>query len=287
MILISVVIPLYNSRNYICQAVDSALAQVEGLKRLQDTGKISEKVSLEIIVVDDCSNDGGQIILENHLIENDFDVTNKYGNNRVCQLESTDGIVVEINRLEENSGVATARNYGVTRANGEYVAFLDSDDMWVDGKLAKQYQLLQKTGADLCNTARQMMESDGTVLEHMIPTPKNITLEKLEHSNYINCSSVLVKKDVIAKYPMEHSDAHEDYFAWLRMLQDGVKMVGINEPLLLYRLVDTGKSRNKFKSAKMHYKTYRYAGYSATKASKLMMFYILNGLKKYKGIKKI
>lgn len=249
--MVSIIIPVYNAKSYICEAVASALTQ--------ETDK-------ELIVLDDGSTDASMDVLERWL--------EGHGD-----LVADTKVIVQKN--QKNAGVAQTRNKGVRLASGEYIAFLDADDRFVNGKLQKQVAKLKETGADLCNTARRLIRADGTETETVIHTPEVITLSQLEHSNRINCSSVLVRRETALRFPMAHSDAHEDYLTWLHMLQNGVTMVGIDEPLLEYRLSESGKSRNKWKSAKMTYHTYRYAGYSRMKSVRLLGCYMINGVKKY------
>ncbi len=249
--MVSIIIPVYNAKSYICEAVASALTQ--------ETDK-------ELIVLDDGSTDASMDVLERWLEGH-------------ADLVADTKVIVQKN--QKNAGVAQTRNKGVRLASGEYIAFLDADDRFANGKLQKQIAKLKETGADLCNTARRLIRADGTETETVIHTPEVITLSQLEHSNRINCSSVLVRRETALRFPMAHSDAHEDYLTWLHMLQNGVTMVGIDEPLLEYRLSESGKSRNKWKSAKMTYHTYRYAGYSRMKSVRLLVCYMINGVKKY------
>lgn len=88
-------------------------------------------------------------------------------------------------------------------------------------------------------------------------------------------------KEILLKYPMQHSEVHEDYLTWLQMLRAYPYAVGIDEPLLEYRLSAHGKSRNKLKSARMTYRTYRLAGYPVWKSCRMFLSYMINGLKKY------
>ncbi len=270
--MISVVIPSYNSGKYLIKAVDSAL--------IQDADK-------EIIIIDDCSSDESiYYFVKNY--KKDFEPESELV--RIGEYPHTvlywKGLIgdtpVTVLKNTVNLGVAKTRNTGVEIATGEYIAFLDSDDWWVEGKLGRQERWMKKTGAVLCNTAREIMDADGTPVGNIIHTPKTITLKHLMKTNYINCSSVMVKREVMLKYPMEHPDAHEDYLTWLRILRDYEKAVGIDEPLLKYRLSKGGRSRNKLRAAKMTYKTYRYAGFGTLKASFMMIAYTYNGLKKYK-----
>lgn len=280
--MVSVVIPVYNAGTFINEAVDSALSQ---------------DVEMEIVLVDDASTDESVEIVIQHLrecyagCENDAtSVEHGAGIGSCEEVFAVQGIwagtcrntFVRIYRNKENRGVAETRNTGVKLAQGEYIALLDADDKWMPGKLAHQMKMLQDTGACLCNTARLLIREDGSSTGHVIHTPERISLSMLKKTNYINCSSVLVRRDVLLRYPMCHGeDAHEDYLAWLMLLQEYDCVVGIDEPYLLYRLSEQGKSRNKCKAAQMTYRTYRYAGYGRLRSAWMMIPYMLHGVMKH------
>jgi teichuronic acid biosynthesis glycosyltransferase TuaG len=80
---------------------------------------------------------------------------------------------------------------------------------------------------------------------------------------------------------MEHADSHEDYILWLKILQVHGFACGINEPLLRYRLSNTGKSGSKLKSAKMTFMVYRYMGFGLPKSILCFCSYALHGVRKY------
>lgn len=278
--MVSVIIPVYNAGEYVIEAVKSAIIQ---------------RVEKEIIVVDDASNDGCITKLISHLDalsgDNKFDKAAEAGfyNGKTASLIYCKKIInsygmsceisVRIYRNEQNIGVADTRNMGVELAYGSYIAYLDADDVWDDGKLEHQLDILEKTGACLCNTARRMINASGETTERIMHTPEKITLKMLKNTNYINCSAVLITREAAKKYPMEHADdCHEDYLTWLRLLADIDYVVGIDEPYLLYRLSPAGKSRNKLKAAQMTYHTYCYAGYGRVRAFFMMFAYILYGI---------
>lgn len=243
-LLVSVVIPAYNSAKHISNAIDSALSQ---------------DVALEVIVIDDCSSD-------------DLDkVMSKYA--------SIPNVVYLKN--DNNIGAAGTRNKGVSIAKGEYIAFLDADDYWCSGKLKKQLELIKTTGCVLCATGRELIDSDGNPTGKTIPVKEIITYKDLLKHNSINCSSVLIKTEVAREFPMHSDDCHEDYIMWLEVLQKYQKACGINEPILKYRLSNTGKSGNKFKSAKMTFMVYRKMGFGWFKSIKCFLSYMFNGIKKY------
>lgn len=241
---VSVVIPSYNSGGTIETAVDSALAQ---------------NVPVEVIIVDDCSQDNTEQVL-----------TKYRGDSRVRILLN-----------ETNSGVAESRNRGVKEAACDRVAFLDSDDMWEEGKLDKQLKLMDRTGAVLCSTARELINEDGSRTGRVLEVPETVTYRQLLRGNVINCSSVLADRDVLMKYPMGNDDIHEDYICWLQILKAGGRAVLINEPLLLYRVVKNSKSGSKMSSAKKTFAVYRKMGYGIFRSCLFFVNYAVNGVKKY------
>lgn len=278
--MISVVIPVYNAGEYVIEAVKSA---------------IDQDVEKELIVIDDCSTDGCVDRLTEYLdslngeIQRTQDAAGYTYDDVVSlpiyvrTLTDVRGIFgdvkIRVYRNKENAGVAVSRNIGVQLSEGEYIAYLDADDVWKENKLICQLRAIETSGSCLCNTARRLMTFDGVRTDKIIHTPVRITLDMLRHTNYINCSSVLIKKEVAVKYPMEHDrDSHEDYLTWLRILSDFDYVIGIDEAYLLYRLSPEGKSRNKLKSAGMTYRTYCYAGYGRIRAGLMLFSYAVNGL---------
>ncbi len=265
---ISVVIPAHNPGKYLLQAVKSAVKQ---------------DMDLEIIVVDDASTDGACERLKTKAMSR-FGAKNITKDKNLWRGEfSTAGrhIWLLVLTLEKQQGVAEARNAGVRIAQGRYIAFLDADDMWENGKLAKQLELCEREHAAICNTGRLLVKADGSRTKHVFSTPERITLKDLECDNVINCSSVLCRKEVLKRFPMERSDAAEDYLTWLKVLRAGYLVIGIDEPLLLYRLLPGSKSANKIKAVRMHYKSLLAAGYKSGRALKLTARYLVAGVKKY------
>ena len=242
--LVSVVIPGYNCSGSIRCAIDSALMQ---------------RVPLEVIVINDCSPDDLDGVMAGY----------------------ADNPAVIYVKNERNMGASQSRNRGVSLARGEYVAFLDSDDRWAEEKLAKQLDAMEKSGAVLCCTARELLTPEGESTGRIIPVRERIRYRDLLKQNSINCSSVLLRTDVAREFPMHHEDSHEDYIMWLEILREYGFAVGINEPLLLYRLSNTGKSGSKLHSAGMTFRVYRYMGFGYAKSVCCFCSYALHGVSKY------
>ena len=213
---------------------------------------LAQNVPLEIIVVDDGGNEGLEALLGGKAI---------------------------LLKNEQNLGAAESRNRGIAHAKGKYVAFLDADDLWLPGKLQKQLDAIGDKV--LCCTARELMTPEGVCTGRIIGVKERITYRELLKHNSINCSSVLLRRDVALEFPMEHADSHEDYILWLKILQKYQEAVGINEPLLRYRLSNTGKSGSKLNSAKMTFRVYRYMGFGMVKSMICFCSYAIHGAYKY------
>ena len=218
--LVTVIIPLYNGARTIVETLRSACAQT-----------VRE---LEILVIDDGSSDGGPALVE------DF---------------SRDDARVRLLRNEKNLGVGRTRNRGMREARGEYLAFLDSDDLWKPQKLQRQLALLEETGADLCFAAYAFIDEAGKETGREYRVPQSVDYDGLLGENVIGCSTVVLRRSRTQGFWMDPHYFHEDYVFWLELLKSGRRAVGINEVLVLYRT--GGRSGNKLRAAKNRWIVYR------------------------------
>ena len=246
--LISVVMPAYNAEKTIAKAIQSARVQTYS--------------DIEVIIVDDCSQDETVKIAASYAKKD----------NRIKVFQN-----------QTNMGAAFARNRGVEEAGGDWIAFLDSDDRWVPSKLEKQSDILIKNPlCPLYYTGSAFENDEGTKCSYILSVPEHLKYRDLLKQNLISCSSVLVKKEALMKFPMKSDPMiHEDLAAWLKILKDGSEAVGINEPLLIYRISSKSKSVNKLRAARMQWRTYQAAGIGYWKSMRYFFTYAWRNIKKY------
>lgn len=249
--LISVIIPAYQAEEYIEKALISALEQKGNFK-------------LELIIVDDASTDNTGKIIKS--------ILDRYKEANIKYI-----------RNETNTGVVKARNIAIDISKGDYIAFLDSDDWWIENKINRQLEKMKTEDAVLCYTARRLVSNEGIVIEEkrFIEVPEQTTYDNLLKTNVISCSSVLACSEVIKEFKFANEEMHEDYLLWLKILKKHGYAVGINEPMLMSRMSKGGRSRNKIRSAKMQLKVYRYLGIGFFKTVYYFLNYALAGFSKY------
>lgn len=247
--LVSIVMPAYNCEKYVTEAIDSVLAQTHK--------------SWELLVIDDGSKD------------NTPQIINEYGNKdfRIKPFSS-----------DKNTGVSATRNRGIELASGDWIAFLDSDDMWEPTKLEKQLKIAEKESAEFLFTRASYINEEGESFKGIFEVPEKLSYKKLRNHNIISCSSVLVKRKYFENIKMEKDEMHEDYAVWLRILKLGVIAYGVNEPLLIYRISRNSKSGNKIKTIKMTYKVFRFIGINPIGSVYFMSRHVLASVDKYRKI---
>ncbi len=248
---VSVVMPAFNAEKTVAQAISSVLAQTHR--------------NLELLIVDDNSTDRTSEIAAEYARRDPR---------------------VRCFKNPRNLGTAGSRNFGVERAGFEYIAFIDSDDMWAPEKLEKQLTLLKKDPhSSLFFTGSAFMDESGNRYAHKLCVPEHITYRQLLKQNLISCSSVLARRETLICHPMqEAAGIHEDFATWLSVLRSEGSAAGLNEPLLIYRIHGSSKSANKLRAAGMQWRTYRHVGLNSLKAAYYFVFYAVRSLRKYRRI---
>lgn len=211
--LVSVITPVYNCEKYIKRTLESVFSQ---------TYK-----EIEIVLVDDQSKDRSAAIIK------------KYQ-------ETHQEIVYFLQ--PENMGAGHARNKALELARGQYVAFLDADDIWKPEKIEKQVQLLHEKKGSFCFTAIEMIDGNDKIIKRKRKVKEEIDYNFLLSNTMIPTSGVMVDRIVKGDFRMHLRRGGQDYATWLRLLRDGSKAYGINVAMTRYRIDGESLSSNKLKS---------------------------------------
>lgn len=186
---------------------------------------------------------------------------------------------IKIVRNATRLGVAESRNKGVELASGEWIAFLDSDDIWREDKLYKQLNFMRAKNARISYTASAYIGSD-----YIMRAVEELDFKKLLRRNIMSCSSIIVERELALKYPFPNGVITEDFAVWLAIVKEGNVAYGLDEPLLFYRLSANSDSSGKFKMAVKTYRTYRHLGVNPMVSALLIFKYALYIAKKQKLI---
>jgi len=197
---VSVVIPAFNAQQYISSAIDSALTQ--------------QGCEIDVIVVDDGSIDGTAEIVQAY-------------KDRVRYVR------------QANAGPAAARNFGVSLATSEWIAFLDADDTWTSGKLKAQLKAASSGRADVIYTNLTNAGDCDSVAKtrSLQELPRGDIFEELLHDNFIPLSSVLIRRQCFVEIGGFREDllGTEDWDMWMRLAAEGVLFEVVHEPLITYQ----------------------------------------------------
>ena len=238
--MVSVIMPAYNAVSTIGESIESVLVQT-----FRDW---------ELIIVNDASSDDTVKIAE------------IYEDSRIL-----------IHSHSTNQGVAAARNTGLQHVKGEYIAFLDSDDLWEKDKLEKQVRFIQENDAAISYTSTAYIRN-GKISGYVLRAEQELTYRNLLKRNLMSCSSVMVRRDYMISFPKGYM--HEDLAVWLQIVKKVGYAHGLDEPLLIYRMGESTKSSSRIKSARMTYNTYINVGYGNFASLLFTLRYALHSISK-------
>lgn len=219
--LVSIVMPAHNCERFVEEAIRSVATQTYG--------------NWELIVVDDCSTD------------KTVEIVNKYVSDRV-----------KLIRMDQNRGAAIARNTGVTEARGEYLAFIDADDLWLPEKLERQVKFMQEKDCEFSFTGYEFADAEGRPNGKVVRVPATITYKQALRNTTIWTSTVMFDMRKLSKKDVEMPNvASEDTATWWKVLKKIECAYGIDEPLAIYRRSNGTLSANKMVAISRIWRLYR------------------------------
>lgn len=219
--LISIIMPAYNAKKYISDSIKSVLNQTYS--------------NWELIVIDDCSTDDTSIIIKEY-----------------CKRDYR----IKYIKQSKNSGAACARNKGIKEANGTYIAFLDSDDLWYSNKLELQVSFMKREDILFSCTYYDKIDENGKAINKIIRYKSQGDYKELL-KNCPGNSTVMYNAEKLGKIYAKNIKRRNDYVLWLDVIKQCKKIYCLNEVLGSHRIVNNSLSSNKSKLIKYHWYIYR------------------------------
>jgi len=220
--LISIVTPSYNCSAYIAQTIGSVSNQ--------------SYQNWEMIIVDDCSTDDSVVVIKKIIKHNP----------RIRLIE-----------LARNVGSAMSRNAALEAANGRFIAFLDSDDIWYPNKLEKQVAFMLKRHAPISFTSYELIDENGVSKNHTIHSVEKLTQIDYLKNTIIGFSTSMIDTRIVGNsFRMMDIRTRQDTSLWITLLGKGFTAHGLNKVLVKYRIHSHSISANKIKAAKQVWNLY-------------------------------
>ena len=174
-----------------------------------------------------------------------------------------------------------ARNYAINKASGRYIAFLDSDDIWLPNKLKVQLDFMKFNNYSFVFSSYQVISENNSNIINEILVPKKISYNQYLKNTIIGCLTLVIDKTYYKGLQMPDLRSSHDMALWLDLLREGKSAFGIQQPLAQYRLVKSSNTSNKFKAIYDVWRVYRnYEGFSFFYSLYNFVFYLFNAIKK-------
>lgn len=243
---VSIITPAYNSAKYISETINSVISQTYS--------------DWELIIIDDHSKD------------DTVDLVQKF-----CEKDNRIKLIV----LDQNCGAGIARNKGIEFADGQYIAFLDSDDIWIENKLDLQIKYMDYKNASICFTGYTIYDESLKRVKSIIKVPESLNLYGYLKNTVIGMSTSMIDRKKVGDFRLNKIRSRQDGILWIELLEKGHYAYGLNKQLVKYRFRNNSISANKFKAMSKVWYIYRaYANLNLIQTSYYFLFYIFNNLKR-------
>ena len=241
--LVSVIMPNYNTEDFIEESVESVLKQ--------------SYRNFELIIVDDLSTDNSV--------------------RKIKELQKLDERIKLI-ELKSNGGAANARNTAIEHANGEFIAFIDSDDIWVDEKLRIQVEFMKKENLTFVGSYYKYIDFEGNDLNKVIRGKTLRNYWQILKDSPGN-STVIYNVRTLGKTYVPIIKKRNDYLMWLNVIKKAKSITILPEILVNYRIRPNSLSHSKKGLVKYHWKIYRkYEHLGMIKSIYLVIYFITKGV---------
>ena len=247
--LVSIITPTYNSEQYIVQTIQSVQAQTYN--------------NWEMLIVDDCSTDSTFEILKQQ-----------------SALDSR----IKIQKLNENSGAAIARNKGIDLVEGSYMTFLDADDIWFPDFIDNSIKTIKSTGYSFVFSSYRRSNENLEFIYSDFIVPEKVTYTDILKTNSISCLTAFLDIKTLGKKTMPIIRKRQDMGLWLQYLKEIPFAYGIKEPKAIYRIRENSLSRDKKKLIKYQWEFYRKVeNLSVIKSFYYLLNWMYLGFMKYRN----
>ncbi|MGY5845943.1 glycosyltransferase family 2 protein [Salegentibacter sp. HM20] len=238
--LVSIIMPAFNAEKFIGEAIESISAQ--------------SWRNWELIVIDDASEDRTSEIIKNFSREE----------SRIQLIENS-----------ENMGAGKSRNLGIEKARGEFIAFLDADDLWKANKLETQVNFMQQNDLGVSFSSYERIDEDGKHRREIVEALPFLTYQKLLRANYVGNLTGIYWVRKTGKIFGPEIRKRQDWGLWLAAIKKGGTAKSIREPLAIYRKRQNSVSGNKWDLLKYNFRIYhRVLGFSFFKSLKCMGMFL-------------
>ena len=241
--LVSVIMPAHNSARFIAETVESVIAQTYP--------------HWELLIVDDNSSDITVAIISDYAARDPR---------------------IRLTELTAKGGPAVARNTAIAKEAGRYVAFLDSDDIWLPHKLAEQIAFMKRTQSPFTYASYERISEEGDPLG-VVTVPHRVDFRRLLRRNVIGCLTAVYDRHHFGTTLMPMIRKGQDYGLWLQLLRRTEEARGLPDVLGRYRVQTRSISSNKLDSAVWVWRLYREViGLSVPDAAYCFTHYAASGV---------
>lgn len=247
--IVSIITPVYNAEKFIQDTITSVQNQ--------------SYQHWEHLLVDDCSSDNSQNIIE--------------------ELARKDPRIKYF-KLDKNGGPAVARNKAIELAEGRYLAFLDADDLWFEFHLKASLDVMKINNHAFVFASYKRSNENLEFVYSDFVVPENVSYTDILKSNSISCLTAVVDTHVLGKKYMPLIRKRQDMGLWLKYLKEVKYAYGIQKPHAIYRIRENSLSRNKYRLIKYQWEFYRKVErLSVFSSLYYLVLWTYFGYKKYKN----